>query len=98
MQARELLVNQVTYLKYLLASHPDQVPVENLRPTFVSLQHLGDDELPHGTTATLHRMRHTLEFWLTQPGSLGVGAVQDVLKVLREALTVLGPANPPQYA
>ncbi len=98
MQARELLANQVTYLKYLLASHPDQVPAENLRPTYITLQQLGDDDLPVTTMDTVYRLRHTLETWLTHPRSVGASTVQEVIQVLHEALTGLGQANPPQYA
>ncbi len=98
MQARELLANQVTYLKYLLASHPDQMPAENLRPTYITLQQLRDGSLPHTTMMAVHRLRRNLENWLTQPGLIGIGAVQDVLQVLREALVVAGKASPPEFA
>jgi hypothetical protein len=98
MHTRDLLANQVTYLKFLLASPPEQMSAENLRPTYLTLQQLQGAPLPYPALDSLRRLRQTLETWLKEPSFVGIGAVQDVLKTLGEALTVLGPSTPPHYA
>ncbi len=97
MHTRDLLANQVTYLKSLLASRPAQMPAENLRPTYLTLQQLQEAPLPYAALDSLRRLYQTLENWLKEPAWVGLGAVQDVLETLGEALTVIGPGTPPQY-
>lgn len=98
MHARDLVANQVTYLKSLLASRPAEMSAENLRPTYLTLQHLQEAALPYSTQDSMRQLRLTLEAWLKEPSSIGFGAVQDVLQALHEVLAVLGPGTPPQYA
>jgi hypothetical protein len=94
--AQDLLTNQVTYLTYLLSQKPDRVEAENLRPTYVILQQVKENELPEPAVRYIRQIRPLLEEYLRQRRPVGLKTVEWVLLTLRRSLAA--SKEPPMSA
>lgn len=92
MHASEVLANQVTYLTYLLSARPQKVDSEQLRPTYLNLQYVQDDELSESALALIRRARPLLTRWLERKTPIHRRAVELLKTLLVQAASYGKPA------
>ncbi len=89
LSTQELLENQVIYLTYLLAPRPEPVDSENLRPTYVGLQQIRQNDLTDGAWRMIRQVRLVLKKHLGQRRPVGLDVVQEILASLQHAVQML---------
>lgn len=98
MTTRDLLDNQVTYLTYVLWQPCGGIESEILRPTYLCLQQVRDNELSEAASRAVHQVMNRLEVWLKERIPVGRFAAEGILFTLRQVMDMTRAGALPEPA